>query len=89
MSEARALDITALPRRCVRCRRSILRLGSPPSICLKKDVSHSSARNGCNALAARTLHDTSERIQHSLACEVLRGNQVDEVLLPAFLLRLG
>lgn len=34
----------------------------------------------------RTLHNTAERIEHGLGCEVLRGNQIDEVFLAILLL---
>jgi hypothetical protein len=35
-----------------------------------------------------TLHNTAEGIENGLGCEVLGGDQVDEVLLAGFLLRL-
>lgn len=34
------------------------------------------------------MHHTSKRIKDGLGCEILRGNQVDKVLLAFFLLRL-
>jgi hypothetical protein len=39
-----------------------------------------------STMTQRTLHDTSQRVEHSLGGEVLRWNQVDEVLLPSLLL---
>jgi hypothetical protein len=35
-----------------------------------------------------TLHHTSKSIEHSLGRKVLRGNEIDEVLLPSFLLHI-
>ena len=34
-----------------------------------------------------TLHDTSKSVKDRLGCEILRGYEVNEVLLPAFLLQ--
>lgn len=72
----------APPRRCARYRRSIVRLDNPPSICLRLHV----RRGGETGFARRTLHDTAESIENSLRREVLRGDEVDKVLLPVLLL---
>lgn len=41
----------------------------------------------CASCVTHTLHNTAKRIENSLRCEVLRGNQVDEVLLALLLLQ--
>lgn len=38
------------------------------------------------SLRVLVLHDTAQSLEHRLGCEVLRGNEVDEVLLPLLLL---
>jgi hypothetical protein len=78
-------DITAPPHLCARCRRSIVRLGIPPSTCLRQIVS----LRGVTGRGGHTLHDTAERIEDSLRGEVLRGNEVDKMLLSVFLLLEG
>jgi hypothetical protein len=39
------------------------------------------------SLLEPTLHNTSKGIKNGLGCKVFGGNEVDEMLLPSFLLQ--
>lgn len=85
MSATLVSDKVVLLRQYARCHHNSVLLDILLSICLP---SHESCiLNSVGISCIRTLHYAPQRIQDRLRCEVLRGNEVDEVLLPPFFLR--